>query len=99
MALPRNYSVLIVGAGPAGLVAAKTFKQAGYAVTVYEAAERVGGMWRGECGGPGDKCSPDMRTNLSRFTVAFSDLSWTSVNQDPPQSSVISPPMFPRAWQ
>lgn len=34
-----------------------------------------------------------MRTNLSRYTVAFSDLSWESVfdSQDVP--------MFPQAWQ
>jgi thioredoxin reductase len=99
MAFPSKTSVLIVGAGPAGLVAAKTFKQAGYVVTVYEAADRVGGMWRDKRGGPGDKCSPDMRTNLSRFTVAFSDLSWTSVDSDPPQSIVNPPPIFPKAWQ
>ena len=98
MALPRKQSVLIVGAGPAGLVAAKTFKQAGYLVTVYEAAERVGGMWRDGYGGPGDKCSPDMRTNLSRFTVAFPDLSWRSVKPEQLKSSV-NPPVFPKAWQ
>lgn len=99
MALPQAHSVLIVGAGPAGLVAAKTFKQAGYAVTVYEAAERVGGMWRDERGGVGDKCSPEMRTNLSRFTVAFPDLSWTSIDPEELQSSTNSPPLFPKAWQ
>lgn len=100
MALPKR-SVLIVGAGPAGLVAAKTFKQAGYAVSVYEAAERVGGMWRDEQGGPGDKCSPDMRTNLSRFTVAFPDLPWKSVNPilQSNANSQADPPLFPKAWQ
>lgn len=34
-----------------------------------------------------------MRTNLSRFTVAFSDLAWGSVLEDGEVS------MFPRAWQ
>ncbi|KNG49273.1 hypothetical protein TW65_04254 [Stemphylium lycopersici] len=102
MSLPSKSSVLIVGAGPAGLVAAKTFKQYGYNISIYEAADRVGGMWRDEHGGPGDKCSPDMRTNLSRFTVAFPDLSWNSVNLTTSQSSLdlpIDPPMFPKAWQ
>lgn len=36
--------------------------------------------------------SPQMRTNLSRFTVSFSDLSWESVIGD-------DVPMFPRASQ
>lgn len=96
-------TVCIIGAGPAGLVAAKTFLQHGnYFVTVYEAADRVGGMWRGQPGEYGDKCSPKMRTNLSRFTVAFPDLSWSSVDLSDPVTGAASPsipPMFPKAWQ
>lgn len=95
--------VCIIGAGPAGLVAAKTFLQkGGYTVTVFETADRVGGMWRAQPGEHGDKCSPEMRTNLSRFTVAFSDLAWTSVNFSSPTNAPSSPanvPMFPKAWQ
>ena len=96
-------SICIIGAGPAGLAAAKTFLQnGGYAVTVYEAADRVGGMWRAQPGEYGDKCSPEMKTNLSRFTVAFSDLSWSSVDLSDPVTGAASPstpPMFPKAWQ
>lgn len=98
----EEQSVCIVGAGPAGIVAARTLKQHGYVVTVYEAADRVGGMWRDGHGGPSDKCSPEMRTNLSRYTVAFSDLPWTSVDLDlsrPAVHPLAAPPMFPRAWQ
>ncbi|KAF3005974.1 hypothetical protein E8E13_010348 [Curvularia kusanoi] len=100
--MPGKKSVCVVGAGPAGLVAAKTFLQhGGYSVTVFEAADHVGGMWRARSGDYGDKCSPEMRTNLSRFTVAFSDLSWSSVDLSNPSSSGPSPalPMFPKAWQ
>ena len=101
--MPCTRSVCIVGAGPSGLVAAKTFLQQGsYSVTVYEAADRVGGMWRAQPGEYGDKCSPEMRTNLSRFTVAFSDLPWSSVDLSDPSvtgSSPSIPPMFPKAWQ
>jgi hypothetical protein len=71
-------------------------------VTVFETADRVGGMWRAKRGEYGDKCSPDMRTNLSRFTVAFSDLAWSSVDLSDSDSKVASPPalpMFPKAWQ
>jgi cation diffusion facilitator CzcD-associated flavoprotein CzcO len=94
-------SVCVVGAGPSGLVSAKTFKQHGYTVSVYEAADRIGGMWRAEQGEWGDKCRPDMRTNLSRFTVAFPDLSWESVDLTDPVSGLSpkEPPIFPKAWQ
>jgi hypothetical protein len=95
-------SVCIVGAGPAGLVTAKTFLQhGGYRVTVFEAADRVGGMWRAPPGHKVDKCSPHMRTNLSRFTVAFPDLAWSSVDLSDPVSGTagLQPPMFPKAWQ
>lgn len=96
-------SICIVGAGPSGLVAAKTFLQyGGYTVTVYEAADRVGGMWRAQPGEFGDKCSPEMRTNLSRFTVAFADLPWSDVdlsNTLTGTPSPATPPMFPKAWQ
>ncbi|KAG9196644.1 hypothetical protein G6011_01765 [Alternaria panax] len=98
----EEQSICIVGAGPAGLAAARSFKQHGCAVTVYEAADRVGGMWRDERGGSGEKCSPEMRTNLSRYTVAFSDLPWTSVDLDlstPATHAPTAPPTFPRAWQ
>jgi hypothetical protein len=101
--LPKTKSVLIVGAGPAGLVAAKTLKQYGYAVSVYEAADCVGGMWKTKDGGPGDKCSIHMHTNLSRYTVSFSDLSWSSVDlqymYDDSGHSQKNPRMFPMAWQ
>ncbi|KAI4707045.1 hypothetical protein J4E89_008380 [Alternaria sp. Ai002NY15] len=75
----EQQAVCVVGAGPAGLAAAHICRQHGFAVTVYEAADRVGGMWRHDRGEFGDKCSPEMRTNLSRYTVAFSDLAWTSI--------------------
>ncbi|KAF2854481.1 hypothetical protein T440DRAFT_234449 [Plenodomus tracheiphilus IPT5] len=91
-------NICIVGAGPAGLVAAKTFLQyPGISVTVFEAADRVGGMWRGRQGETGDKCDPEMRTNLSRFTVAFSDLDWHSVFSAPSGHERI--PMFPKAHE
>ena len=95
-------SVLIVGAGPAGLAAAKIFKQHDYLVSVYEMADRVGGIWRDKHGGPGDKCSPEMRTNLSRFTVAFSDFPWRSIDREYPEPDakvLTNLPMFPKAWQ
>jgi hypothetical protein len=97
-------TVLIVGAGPAGLVTAKTllrWTETPFKVTVFEAAERVGGMWRAKKEETGNKCSPEMRTNLSRFTVAFPDLPWQSVplDTDDGYSGKASPAMFPKAYQ
>lgn len=98
----------IIGAGPAGLVSAKTLLQTGqFEVTIYEKASRLGGIWALDENSRGSYLSPHTPTNLSRFTVGFSDLSWDSVeitsrtseHQDdgnPPPRKV---PMFPRAWQ
>jgi glutamate synthase (NADPH) small chain len=40
----RPQSVGIIGSGPAGLAAADQLNQAGYQVTVYERADRIGGL-------------------------------------------------------
>jgi glutamate synthase (NADPH) small chain len=39
-------SVAVVGSGPAGLAAAQQLRRAGHAVTVYEKADRIGGLLR-----------------------------------------------------
>jgi dihydropyrimidine dehydrogenase (NAD+) subunit PreT len=41
---PNGKSVAIVGAGPAGLSAARELARFGYAVTIFEAAEKAGGL-------------------------------------------------------
>src|SRR3954447_18897274 len=48
-ALPREQSgrsVAVVGSGPAGLAAAQQLTRAGHAVTVFERAQRIGGLLR-----------------------------------------------------
>ncbi|OCK79087.1 nucleotide-binding domain-containing protein [Lepidopterella palustris CBS 459.81] len=100
-------SVVIVGAGPAGLVAAKTLLHSTpgkFNVTILEQQDRVGGMWALRKGDTRGKFSPEMLTNLSRFTVAFSDLSWSCVDirDDPGIANGKEDhhiPMFPKAWQ
>jgi hypothetical protein len=88
-------SVCIIGAGPGGLVAAKTFLQSGFKVTVYERDDKVGGIWAFPKQSESDGyLSPRTPTNLSKFTVGFSDLSWRSLGSG--ESHV---PMFPAAAQ
>jgi NADPH-dependent glutamate synthase beta subunit-like oxidoreductase/dihydroorotate dehydrogenase len=44
--LTRNEKVAIIGAGPAGLTAARDLALAGYKITIYEASDKAGGMLR-----------------------------------------------------
>jgi 2,4-dienoyl-CoA reductase (NADPH2) len=52
-AAPRNKRVVVVGAGPAGLACAVTAARRGYAVTLFEAAPRIGGQLNLACRIPG----------------------------------------------
>jgi hypothetical protein len=91
-------SICIVGAGPAGLVAAKTFLRTGQCeVTIYERSDRLGGIWALDESSVGNYLSPHTPTNLSKFTVGFSDLSWDSVGLSQDQDSA-GVPLFPKAW-
>lgn len=77
-------SVAIIGAGPGGIIAARKLLQCGeFEVTIFEKGDRVGGSWV-----PEGIINPIMRTNQSKFTMGFSDLSWESLG---------SFPVYPRA--
>ncbi|KAJ5658463.1 FAD-dependent pyridine nucleotide-disulfide oxidoreductase [Penicillium longicatenatum] len=84
----------VAGAGPSGLVTAKTllhnFPQGTFSPVIFDSRHEVGGLWSSSGTGT---LNPSMRTNLSSFTVAFSDLAWESVMET---SGV---PMFPQARQ
>ncbi|KAL5342280.1 hypothetical protein BJX70DRAFT_356372 [Aspergillus crustosus] len=109
MARPKR--VAIIGAGPSGLVTAKTllrhFPAGTFHPVIFEKKRRIGGIWAVDH--PSEEIdpvsvptestqkrafvSPSMRTNLSRFSVAFSDLSWeTALGKE-------DVPVFPRAWE
>ncbi|KAJ5744657.1 hypothetical protein N7533_009527 [Penicillium manginii] len=99
----RPKKVAIIGAGPSGLVTAKTLLHnfpGKFAPVVFDSRFEVGGLWN--TGAAPTKArdasdpvtlDPRMRTNLSRFTVAFSDLAWESVIEDD------DIPIFPQASQ
>ena len=44
--IPTGKTVAVVGSGPAGLAAAQQLTRAGHSVTVFERAERIGGLLR-----------------------------------------------------
>ncbi|KAI1759333.1 FAD/NAD(P)-binding domain-containing protein [Hypoxylon sp. FL1150] len=85
-------SVCIVGAGPSGLVAAKTLLHDApansFKVTIFEAQSRIGGLWPTAKDDGDGLVHPHMVANQSKHTVQFSDLAWLD-----------SDPEFPRAWQ
>ncbi|KAJ5687501.1 hypothetical protein N7536_010120 [Penicillium majusculum] len=95
--------VAIIGAGPSGLVTAKTllhnFPPGTFSPIIFDSQDKVGGLWSSHHHSPNQgnappvTLDPRMRTNLSRFTVAFSDLAWESVIPD------TDVPVFPQARQ
>ncbi|KAJ5793783.1 FAD-dependent pyridine nucleotide-disulfide oxidoreductase [Penicillium paradoxum] len=99
---PKKVAVIArtTGAGPSGLVTAKTLLHnfpGTFSPIIFDTQSQVGGLWSSshapDQAGPSVTLDPRMRTNLSRFTVAFSDLAWESVVPD------VDVPVFPRASQ
>jgi len=68
-----NKQIAIVGAGPAGLAAAKHVLEAGFEPVVLEQSNGIGGQWN--AGAAHSGVWPAMRTNTSRVTTRFSDLA------------------------
>jgi thioredoxin reductase len=68
--------VAVVGAGPAGLVAARFLKAEGLRPVLFDRGRRVGGQWDGA--GDSSGIWPDMRANTSRIMTRFSDLDYSA---------------------
>ena len=73
--LPEN-TVAVIGAGPAGLAAARWLTANGLEPVVFEASSRLGGQWNSASSA--SATWPGMRTNTSRVMSAFSDLEHLS---------------------
>src|SRR3954469_18675618 len=71
MRLQDGARIAVIGAGPSGLAAAKHVLEAGFAVTVFEAGDALGGQWYTSA--PYSGVWPGMHTNTSRAMTAFSD--------------------------
>jgi dimethylaniline monooxygenase (N-oxide forming) len=65
-------TVAVIGAGPGGLVTARWLLAQGFAPTIFEQGDELGGQWAGRPGRSG--VWPAMHTNTSRILTAFSDL-------------------------
>jgi hypothetical protein len=78
--------VAIIGAGPAGLVAARYLLQHGFDPVLFEQSSRLGGQWNQGASHSG--VWPSMVTNTSRVNTHFSDLPWPAAT-----------PMFPHNEQ
>ncbi len=70
--LTQTNTVAIVGAGPSGLAAAKSAKEAGLDVTVFEKNKDIGGLLNPNFG----IRLNNLNSNLSKFTRSFSDFPW-----------------------
>ena len=81
MTTDNKQRIAIVGAGPAGLVAARWAIHYNLQPTLYDSAPTVGGVWRLESrGSNGETPSfrwPSNRTKLSRYCVKFHGLPHT----------------------
>ena len=80
--LLRSRRVAIIGAGAAGLAAARELHNEGHVVTVFEANAGIGGTWAFSEATGHSSLYESLRTNLPRSLMAFSDVAWT-----PPRTS------------
>ena len=69
-----SHAVAVIGAGPAGLVAARWLSQCGFEPVIFEAANSLGGQWNQQSAN--SAVWPAMRTNTSRVMTSFSDLDY-----------------------
>ena len=79
--------VAIIGAGPAGLVAAKSCLEAGLVPVIFEKSSVLSGVWSG---GDNGLAWEGMHTNISKWSCMFSDFPWPEKVQDFPLQSEVA---------
>jgi len=75
--------VCVIGAGIAGLVTAKVFKEDGFEVVVFEKEPELGGVWASS------RTYPGLRANNPRETYAFSDYPYPETADDFPTAEQV----------
>lgn len=79
--------VAIIGAGPAGLVAAKECLEQGLKPVIYETKAELGGLWHPVTG----STWLGMKTNISKLTSVFTDFPWPNhSNEFPTQQEMFA---------
>jgi dimethylaniline monooxygenase (N-oxide forming) / hypotaurine monooxygenase len=89
---PPRRRVAIVGAGVAGLTAAKALLEEGLSPVVFERAARVGGLWNYDEALPdgGGLAYRSLRTNTAKLLTAFSDFPFPDTAPDYPHRSEVA---------
>jgi dimethylaniline monooxygenase (N-oxide forming) len=78
--------IAVVGAGAAGLAAAKALREVGESPVVFEATDTVGGLWVDR---PDGVAYASLKTNTSREITAFSDFPFSGdLPTYPPRAEV-----------
>ncbi|KAM9974736.1 hypothetical protein ACTFIW_008200 [Dictyostelium discoideum] len=78
--IKRNKKVAVIGAGPSGIVSAKTALECGFDVVLFEKNDNIGGVWSiGESG----KAWDNMKTHISYVSMSYSDFLWEVQTEKP----------------
>ena len=80
--------VAVLGAGAAGLATAKSRCEVGLQPVVFEASDRVGGLWTYDETG-GGVAYRSLRTNTSKQVTAFSDMPFDDALPDFPARDAV----------
>jgi len=80
--------IAVIGAGAAGLCAAKHLKTKGHDVTIYEIGSRIGGLWVYENDNGLSPCYHSLHVNSEAKATAYKDFPF------PPDA-----PLYPDHWQ
>lgn len=90
--LSRRQHIAVIGAGVAGLTAAKALLEEGLTPVVFERSDRVGGLWNYDERLPdgGSLAYRSLRTNTSKQLTAFSDFTFSDSLPDYPHRADVA---------